>query len=159
MNTKYVLKARFAIVRRDLDRVFAQLTDEMLPWAPTEGMRTVQGQLFEIVCKEIELLSYAKGWGREGWVEVEEFGGREKSIEGYKEVFAETRRETLAYLDSLSESGLEAPVQFPTDWWEGCGLPEMPLHEVFRTIAMHEWYHTGQLVSYLWSRSDDPYKW
>ena len=76
-----------------------------------------------------------------------------------KEVLAETRQSTLQYLDSLSEKDLEVPVKFPTDWWEGLGLPELPLHEVLRNIAAHEWYHTGQLVSYLWSNGDDPYKW
>ena len=32
------------------------------------------------------------------------------------------------------------------------------MHEVLRNIAAHEWYHTGQLVSYLWTRGEDPYK-
>ena len=62
-------------------------------------------------------------------------------------------------MDSLSESELQSPVKFPTDWWEGLLQPELPMHECFRTIAYHEWYHTGQLVSYLWSRGDDPYDW
>ena len=91
--------------------------------------------------------------------QVEDFGGREKSLAGIKEVLAETRKATVKYLDSLSDQDLEMPVKFPTDWWEGLGLAELPLHEVFRNVAMHEWYHTGQLVSYLWSRGDDPYSW
>ena len=80
-------------------------------------------------------------------------------MEGLRDVLKEARLATLAFLDSLSEEDLEASVRFPTDWWEGLGLPELPLHEVLRNIAMHEWYHTGQLYSYLWSTGDDPDKW
>lgn len=159
MTTKDLLTARFAIVRRDLDRTLAHLTEEMFDWAPREGMRTVGGLLFEIAGKEVELLQYAKAGGREEWVEVENYGGREKTLEGMKDVLTEARQSTLAYLDSLSDQNLEMPVKFPTDWWEGLGLAELPLHEVFRSIVMHEWYHTGQLISYLWSRADDPYTW
>src|SRR5258708_2711044 len=152
MNTKDLLKARFAIVRRDLDRVLAHLTQEMFLWAPRDGMRTIQNQLFEIAGKEVELLAYARAGGQEEWVEVENYGGREATLQGMKDVLKEARQATLAFLDSLSDKDLDAPVQFPTEWWEGLGLPELPLHEVFRSIAMHEWYHTGQLVSYLWAR-------
>ena len=92
MNTKELLKARFAVVRRDLDRVLSRLTDELLTWAPREGMRTVQGQLFEIVGKEVELLTFAKAGGHDEWVEVENFGGREATLEGMKGVLKEARR-------------------------------------------------------------------
>ena len=159
MNTKRLLKARFAIVRRDLDRVLAHLTEEMLPWAPREGMPTIQGLLFEIAGKEVELLAYARAGGQEEWLEVENYGGREATLQGMKDVLKEARQATLGYLDSLSEKDLESSIHFPTDWWEGLGQPELPLYEVFRNIAMHEWYHTGQLVSYLWARGDDPYTW
>jgi len=159
MDTKELLKARFNLVRRDLNRVLDRLTDELLQWAPREGMRTVGGQLFEIAGKEIELLNWMKQKGEGEWVEVEEYGGRENSVDGWKSVFQEARKETLSYMDSLSESELQSPVKFPTDWWEGLLQPELPMHECFRTIAYHEWYHTGQLVSYLWSRGDDPYDW
>lgn len=153
------LKARFSMVRRDLDRVLGRYTEDDYHWAPTEGMRTVHGQLFEIVGKEVELLDYAKKGGKEGWIEIEEYGEREKTLAGMREVLAEYRKATFEFIDSQTESDLEKPVSFPTDWWEGMGLSEMPMHEVLRTLAMHEWYHTGQLYSYLWSRGDDPYKW
>jgi len=155
MNTQTLLKARFDIVRKDLERVMASVTDELLDWAPAEGMRTVRGQFFEIAGKEVELLSYAKAFGEAEWVEVESFGPREKTIEGWKEIMRELRADTLAYLDAISESDLSKLVRFPEDWWEGLGQAELPLHEVLRNIAAHEWYHTGQLVSYLWFKADD----
>src|SRR3989442_120161 len=94
-----LLRARFAIVRRDLDQVLARLTDDLLPWAPKEGMRTVQGQLFEIAGKEVELLAWMKARGQGEWVEVEDYGGREASVEGFKDIFRESRQATLEFLD------------------------------------------------------------
>ena len=75
MDTKELLKARFNLVRRDLNRVLDRLTDELLQWAPREGMRTVGGQLFEIAGKEIELRNWMKQKGEGEWVEVEEYAG------------------------------------------------------------------------------------
>ena len=92
-------------------------------------------------------------------MEIEEYGEREKTLAGMREVLAEYRKGTLEFIDSQSESDLEMAVSFPTDWWEGLGLPEMPMHEVLRTLAMHEWYHTGQLYAYRFSKGDDPYNW
>ena len=34
-----------------------------------------------------------------------------------------------------------------------------PISEVLRSIATHESYHTGQLITYLWMRGDNPYEW
>ncbi len=71
----------------------------------------------------------------------------------------EIRQTTLSYLDSMSEAELEAPMACPQGWWEALRLTECPRSEVFRNIASHEWYHTGQLVIYRWMQGDDPYTW
>ena len=39
-----LLKARLALVRRDLEEIVDRLTPDLLEWAPAEGMRTVSGQ-------------------------------------------------------------------------------------------------------------------
>lgn len=114
--------------------------------------------MFEIAGKEVELLEFAKGKGRNEWKEVESFGEGERSIAGWNDVLGNLRRDTLLYLDSLSEADLEELVVFPEDWWERLYLRAVPMHEIFRNVAAHEWYHTGQLVSYLWSRGENPYK-
>ena len=69
------------------------------------------------------------------------------------------RADTLAYIDSLTEDELLEPIACPERWWEALRLTECPISEILRNIAAHEWYHTGQLVSYLWMRGDDPYSW
>lgn len=88
-----------------------------------------------------------------------DLGENQDSIDGMRVVLAEMRQETLAYIDSLSESELETHVAFEGRWWEALRQQAMQRSEAIRSIAAHEWYHTGQLVSYLWSRGDDPYKW
>lgn len=151
-----LLKARFIFVRKALDDVMAKLSDDLLDWAPVPGMRTIEGQLFEIAGKEVELLTFIRGGGEVEWEEVETFGEREKSIEGWRQIFAEIRSDTLSYLDSLSEGDLNKLVPFAEPWWEGLYLEAAPVHELLRNIASHEWYHTGQIVSYLWSIGIDP---
>jgi uncharacterized damage-inducible protein DinB len=153
------LKARMAIVREDLDEVLGRLTDADLPWAPTAGMRTVGGQLAEIAGTERQVLTWMRDGKHLSFEEAENFGDSSSTLDGMKRVLNETRRETLAYLDSLSDADLETPAPFPERWFESLRQPMMQRSEAFRSIAEHEWYHVGQLVSYLWSRGDDPYKW
>lgn len=152
-----LIRARFEQVRRSLTSELDALTDDLLTWAPRAGMRTCGGMLFEIAGKEVELLTYARHGGLEEWVEIESFGPREASIEGWRDILAEVRAETLVFLDSMSLDKLDDPVRFPGEWWEGLYLKEVPMHEIFRSIAAHEWYHTGQLVSYQWMRGVNPY--
>lgn len=151
-----LLKNRLAVVRDDLDEVFARLTDDMLTWAPAPGMRTVQGQLSEIVGTEVQLkarivhgqdLSYQK------------FQDKSGSLAGLRSALDDERQDTIALIDSYSEGQLNSLVAIPEGWFEALLLPEVPLAEVFRSLAKHEWYHVGQLVSYMWSRGDDPYSW
>ena len=80
--------------------------------------------------------------------------GDNDSLAQLKQALQQVREETLAYLDSLSEDDLDEFVKVRTQ-----GLPAVPRAEVFRTIASHENYHLGQLISYLWARGDNPYEW
>jgi uncharacterized damage-inducible protein DinB len=144
-----LLKARFVMVRKSLDQALDHVTEDLYNWAPREGMRTIKGQLFEIAGKEVELLGWVRQKGQGEWEEVESFGEGEETLAGMRQVLNEIRQDTLAFIDTLSEAELEATTPFPGDWWEGLYLSELPLHEILRNIAMHEWYHTGQIVSYL----------
>ncbi len=160
MSTVHELvKGRLALVREDLDEVIGHLSDKLLPWAPTTGMRTVGGQLIEIAATEVQVLTWMRESRQITFQEAENFAGREATLDGLRAVLHDTRAQTLSYFDSLSESDLEKPVPFPDRWFESLRLPFAPRSEAFRSIAQHEWYHVGQLVSYLWSRGDDPYKW
>ncbi len=70
-----------------------------------------------------------------------------------------TRDLTFQYLSSLDENALDEVIHLPERWWEALRLLECPRSEMLRNISAHEWYHTGQLITYLWSRGDNPEEW
>jgi len=157
-GTHDLLKARFAHVRRDLDRVLDKLVEADMRWAPGPGMRTVAGQLVEIADKERETLV----WVQTGiWPDDEppSFAEETVTLAEARAALARLREATYTFIDGLSEAELERTVANPDGWYEALGLNQCPLSEVLRTVAAHEWYHTGQLVMYLWSRGEDPYAW
>ena len=80
-------------------------------------------------------------------------------LDGLIDQLNATRNQTLTYLDSLAEADLSEPILVPQHWFESLGLGIVPRREMITSIALHEWYHTAQLVSYLWARGDDPYSW
>lgn len=153
-----LLKARFACARQDLEKALQRLTDQDLPWSPREGMRTIANQLVEIANKEKETLA----WVQTGvWPDddPDAFDIETATVEEIRNVLAELRVGTYAYIDSLSDAELEQPIPNPNHWLEALRIPECPLSEVLRSIATHESYHTAQLYIYLWMRGDDPNQW
>jgi uncharacterized damage-inducible protein DinB len=154
-----LLKSRLALVRRDLDQIVGRLTPELLDWAPTPGMRTVSGQIVEIVGTEIQLVSLLEDGQWISDPEACEIIGDCDNLGNLRRALTEFRTQTLAYLDSLSEADLAEEVSFGGGWLASLTLPTVPRAEIFVNIADHEWYHVGQLTSYLWARGDDPYQW
>lgn len=153
-----LIKARMAHVRRWLDSVLRRLTPELMEWAPAEGMRTVAGQLAEIVEVEVPLVPRLKEGLQPSDPEIAAIVG-EHTLENLKRALVDVRNRTLEYLDSLTVEELAEEVPSGEAWFGTLWLPVMPRAEHFRNIAEHEFYHVGQLISYLWSRGDDPYKW
>lgn len=153
------LKARLALVRSDLEEVMGRLGEGDMPFAPADGMRTIGGQLAEIAATETQVMSWLKEGKTAPWQEVNASFERGATLSGLKETLAKIREETLQYLESLSDDELETPIAMPKGWFESLNAETVPPSEVFRSIAQHEWYHVGQLVSYQWFRGDDPYKW
>jgi uncharacterized damage-inducible protein DinB len=159
MSTNRCLKSRLSLVRADLDQALDHVHNDMLQWAPAPGMRSIFGQIEEIVGTEVQVLTLITTGSKLTWQESQEFDGDKGSILELRGWLKKTRSETLAHLDSLTEEDLNQPTSLFKKWFEGLRLEEVPLAEIFRGIAQHEAYHTGQLVSYLWARGDDPYKW
>lgn len=122
-------------------------------------MRTVSGQVVEIVGTEMQLVALLKE-GR--WIsdpEATEIIGECGNLDILRTSLIDFRQQTLDYLDSLSEADLAEEVPFDGGWFASLMLPTVPRAEIFLNIADHEWYHTGQLTSYLWTRGDHPYEW
>jgi uncharacterized damage-inducible protein DinB len=153
-----IIVGRLNYTRGWLESVLPRLTQEMLDWAPAEGMRTISGQFIEIISVEAPLVPALK---ENRQISDEEFDlilPDPKSLEGLKSSLIEVRGRTLAYLNSLSEDELIEEVSLPQ--WYGAYWPNpFARGEHFRNIAEHEFYHAGQLISYLWMRGDDPYQW
>lgn len=160
MTTHLLIRANLSSVRKDLAEVFPRLTDDMLDWAPGAGMRTIQGQFVEMMTTEHAIVHRLQGKPRLSAEEMDAPYLAIKTVEGLIAKLNEERNETLAYLDSLDEAGVNAMAQdFSDGFLNWLDLNPCPVAELLRFIARHESYHAGQLVSYLWARGDDPYKW
>lgn len=147
MTTHDFLKARLRYVRQDFDEVLDGMTDADLALRPVEDMPSVAGLLVEMANKEKELVA----WLRTGeWPDDDPDDFDETaSLAEIRAVFAALREQTLDYIDSFDEAGLEELVPCPEKWWEALRLEACPRSEILRNIASHEWYHTGQLIVYL----------
>lgn len=158
MTQREIIKGRLDYVRSWLDDVLPRLTPEMLAWAPGEGVRTIAGQLAEILSVEVQLVPVLKNGRELSDDEVAALISDWNSLEGLKTALVEVRARTLAHLETLSEAELAEEVTLPQ--WYGAYWPKpSPRGEHFRNVAEHEFYHVGQLISYLWMRGDDPYQW
>src|SRR5579862_3590646 len=104
-----LIKARLAMVRRQLDQVISRFTDDEFHWRPADGMMTVGGQLLEIADKDRESVIWMKtgAWPDDEppsfELETANFDIARKALEGI-------RATTLTYIDSMTEEELELPV-------------------------------------------------
>lgn len=154
--SKDLLIGRLAYVRTDLEEVLQKITEADLDWAPKEGMRTIGGQIAEIVATEGQFNEVFTG-------KPFDFGGRYEEVKALTdlgevlEVLRDTRRLTLERLAAASDEFLSESVPIDPTWFEAGGLSSLPRIEILQALPMHEWYHTGQLVSYMWTKGFNPY--
>jgi uncharacterized damage-inducible protein DinB len=153
------VRGRLASNREWLDSVLARITSDMLTWAPAEGMRTIASQLVEIISVELVLVPQLRDGKQLTEKETDAIIGNVADFENLRAKLESTRQTTLEYLDSLSAEELAREVSFGDIWFGSYWEDAMPRAEIFVNIAEHEFYHVGQLIAYLWSRGDDPYKW
>jgi len=156
-DRRTLLQARLKTVRRDLDEAIARTTEEMLPWAPTPGMRTVSGQLVEIISTEMQLIALLRDDIDISDEKARKIIGDCNDLQNLKAALDRIRADTLTYLATLSEGDLAEEVAFGGGWFGSMDLPTIPRAEVFVSIADHEWYHVGQLTTYLWCQGINPY--
>ena len=154
-----LVKARLAMLIGWLDHVLNRVTPAIIDWAPADGMRTIGGQLVEVIAVEVPLVPRLRDGRQPSDAEVDDVVGDQHSLQNLKSKLISVRLDTLAYLDSLSDAELCEEVPSGQAWFGTLWLPNMPRAEHFLNIAEHEFYHAGQLISYLWTRGDDPYKW
>src|SRR5580658_479813 len=102
-SRKQLIKARLAKVRTGLDQILDRLTPDLMEWAPAEGMRTVAGQLVEIMACEIPLVPRLKDGTDVSDDETNRMIGDSTSLDNLRRALIDTRQVTLGYLDSLSD--------------------------------------------------------
>ena len=153
-----LLKGRLNIVRQDLNEAVARLKDEDLPYAPAKGMRTISGQLNEIIATEFQIQDLLQETTQKPFQQLDQ-AAQSTSVEEYKTKLHQTRQSTLDFFDSLTEQDLDKLLPVPQGWFESLTLPAVPKSEILRSLAAHEWYHTAQITSYLWTKGDNPYNW
>ena len=154
MSAHDYLKARLRYVRQDFDEVLDKLADTDLPWRPADDLPSIAGLLIEMANKEKELIA----WLQSGeWPEDDPDAFEEgATLAEMRSVLAMLREQTLRYIDSFDEAGLEELIPCPEKWWEALRLEACPRSEILRNIASHEWYHTGQLIVYQSMRGLSP---
>ncbi len=120
-------------------------------------MRTIGGQLVEIIEIEIPLVLRLRDGRHPSEDEIAATVGDPHRLESLKRSLIDVRKGTLEYLDSLSDEGMSQEIALD-QYYGTLYLPTMPRAEHFLNVTEHEFYHVGQLISYLWARGDDPYK-
>ena len=154
-----LLLARLCFVRRDLDEVLTRLSDDMIKWAPGEGVRPIDDQLLEIGMNEVMAIALLRDGNELSHAEAEATLVHSSTVETLNKMLGDVRQSTIAYIDTLSEDQLAEAVVADNPWFASFGLPKVPRYDALTSIALHEHYHVGQLVTSLWVKGDDPYSW
>jgi uncharacterized damage-inducible protein DinB len=156
---KELIIARLGFIRRDLDEVVGRLTDDIIQWAPGEGVRPIFDQLLEIAMNEVMSIAILRDGDSLSHAEAEATLVHDGSVASYAKMLVDVRQSTLDYIDSLSEEELAEFVNASNPWFASFGLPKVPRYDALMSIAFHEHYHVGQLITSLWVSGDDPYQW
>lgn len=122
MPLKEMLRAQLDSVRSDLTEIYPHLTDDLLPWAPAEGMRTVQGQFVEMIRTEQAITDRLRGVasGNPGQEDAPLWAA--KTVAELVKMLDESRALTLQLLDQTSEEDLHAQVKVSAGFAEYLGL-------------------------------------
>jgi uncharacterized damage-inducible protein DinB len=159
MNQKHLIAASLGSTRTELAEVFPHVSDDILDWAPAPGMRTIKGQFVEIIGTEISIIEQLMGYPKRPYAvidaELANLAGKSDLIGKLIEV----RGQTLKFLDSKSDDQLDEPTTVSGGFLKYLELETVSVAEMLRFLVRHEAYHTGQLVSYLWARGNNPYTW
>jgi uncharacterized damage-inducible protein DinB len=156
---KDLIVARLSFVRRDLDEVVTRLTDDMVKWAPGEGVRPIDDQLLEIGMNEVMSIALLRDGQELSHAQAEATLIHSSTVATLKKMLEDVRRATLDYIETLAEEQLAEAVVADNPWFASFGLPKVPRYDALTSIALHEHYHVGQLVTTLWVKGDDPYAW
>jgi hypothetical protein len=158
-SRKELIVARLGFVRRDLDELLEHVTDGAVKWAPADGVRPLDDQFLEIAMNEVMSIALLRDGVTLSHAEAEATLVHDGTVGALKEVLVDVRQATLSYIEALSEEELAEAVEASNPWFASFGLKKVPRYDALTSIALHEHYHVGQLITYLWTMGDDPYSW
>lgn len=136
------------MIRAGLNETVRELGTAGFEWEPRPGMRTCKNMLMEIGAMDIlfqhlatqgELLNWTTVWGSLDRDDMEET----------LVALDEARAATVAYLESVTEEGIETPIPLPEplqEYFENAKFLEP--EEMIRWVIRNEYYHYGQLNTY-----------
>ena len=140
-------------IRGELAGTIRELGPEAFDQAPGPDMKTCKQLLQEIgtieeVSRRWITQQEIADWGTV-WQELDkpDAGALVSALE-------EIRAKTLDYLAGCTEEQLQTPIPLPPMWYQYFGgATVIEPEELVRWIAKHEYYHLGQLYTYLFLRA------
>lgn len=148
-----------AEIREELNQEVGSIADDELDWTPAPGMKSYRSLLAEIGCVESENLSLIQT-GVADYKSTEAIL-RDSSLSTARllEELGELRKQTISYLEQVSEEALQVQLNLPEDWYQFFGGATMvEPEELIRWITRHEYYHLGQIITMRWIQGHNPYK-
>ena len=141
-------------VRAELVETLTAIPDDQALWTPADGMKSYLALLQEIgTMEKLTIAWLAEGkelpWDMAAYVSGDNLASALRDLEVIL-------TETKAYLETASEDKLETPIPVPAEWQQYMGA-ELEPEEALRWVAMHEYYHLGQIITYRWSQGHSPY--
>lgn len=155
LTQRELVIARLHNVRSWLNSALGRLKPELLDWAPARGMRTVSGQLVELIEVEARLAPWLSEGRKLTEAEVAAIVGDPQNLNSLLNALTKVRKGTLDCLSSLTDEELSSAPPPGEQWFGTLWVPGMPRSEHFMNISEHEYYHTGQLIAYLWFKGDE----
>ena len=144
-------------IRKQLTETVKNLTPDELNWVPNleTGMRPIKQLLQEIGTMEAVTLRMATSGESLDWVAVTQSLDKD-NITDLLAAMSEIRKTTVAYLETVTEEQLEAPMPLDEQWQGYFGIATIEPEELLRWIVRHEYYHLGQIITYQWQRGQNP---
>jgi uncharacterized damage-inducible protein DinB len=145
----------FNEIRANLIQELAKMDEGEFEWEPKPGMKSIKAQIQEVAHMEFVCRDHAKTGITPDWQTAVTWPGED--VESHIEVLGKVRSDSLEYLRSLADSDLDEHVELPEKWKAWWGSESIAREEFFRWIGRHEYYHVGQITTFLWTLGKNPY--
>ena len=142
-------------IRDELVETARSIKPEEFDWQPRPDMKSAKAMLQEIGAMEKVCVTVLAGGSKLEWEKAVQWSGDD--LNSILKDLESIRKETLRYLESLSDDDLHKPVEMPESWHQYTG-PRWEPEEMIRWIARHEYYHLGQLIYNRWLLGYNPYR-